>query len=163
MSITAPTADELSNMRYWWEDLPVGFRYSTSSRTITEADVVSFAALTADFNRAHVDAEFAARSPVGQRMAHGMLVVSYMAGLNTRTIVNQLIEPSLLALVDVQCKFLKPTFIGDTIRADIEVIESRETSKRDRGLVSFRRTATTQNGEATVECIVKMLLQRRPE
>jgi acyl dehydratase len=160
MSVTAPSATELSAMRYWWEDLPVGFNYQTSTRTITEADVVAFASLTADFNRAHVDAEYAAGMPYGKRIAHGMLVASYMAGLNTRTIVNQLLEPSLLALMDVQCKFLKPTFINDTIRVDVEVIETRETSNPDRGVVTFRRTAVNQNGEATVECIVKMLVRR---
>jgi acyl dehydratase len=161
MSVTAPTTEELSAMRYWWEDLSVGFKYQTSTRTITEADVVAFASLTADFNRAHVDAEYAARLPYGKRIAHGMLVASFMAGLNTRTVVNQLLEPSLLALMDVQCKFLKPTFINDTIGVDVEVIEARETSKPDRGVVTFRRTAINQHGEATVECIVKMLVQRR--
>ena len=84
MCITAPTMKELSAMCYGWEDLPVGFKYETSSRTISEADVVAFAALTADYNRGHVDAEYAARTHFGQRIAHGMLVASYMAGLNTR-------------------------------------------------------------------------------
>jgi acyl dehydratase len=162
MSITAPTPDELGMMRYWWEDLPRGFKYVTSSRTITEADVVAFAALTADFNRAHVDAEYAAASPFRQRVAHGMLVASFMSGLNTRTIANQLLEPSMLGLLDVQCKFMKPTFIGDTIRVEIEVIDARTTSKPERGIVTFRRTALTQNNEATVECIAQMLVLRRP-
>lgn len=161
MSITAPTQEELSAMYYGWEDLPQGFRYETSSRTITEADVVAFAALTADFNRAHVDAEYAARMPFGKRVAHGMLVASFMSGLNTRTIVNQLLEPAMIGLVDVSCKFMRPTFIGDTIKVHIEVIETRETSKPDRGIITFRRTAITQNGEATVECIVKMLVLKR--
>ena len=153
---------DIASGRLYWDDLPVGFRYQTAARTITEADVVGFACLTADFNRAHTDAEFAAGTPYGRRIAHGMLVASFIAGLNTRTIVNQLVEPSLLALAEVQCKFLKPTFIGDTIHADIDVIEARRTSKPDRGLVVFRRVAVTQSGETTVECIVKMLIQCRP-
>lgn len=147
--------------RYFWEDLPVGFQYQTSSRTITEADIVSFAALTGDMNRAHVDDETARSGPFGKRIAHGLLVVSYMAGLNTRTIVNQLLEPSMLALLGTECRFLKPTFAGDTITVDIEVIETRPSSKPDRGIVKFRRSAVTQRSEVVVECIVSMLFKRR--
>jgi len=161
MTVAAPSVDQLSTMRYWWEDLYPGFRYQTSTRTITEADVVAFASLTADFNRAHVDAEFAAAGPFGKRIAHGMLVASFVSGLNTRTIVNQLLEPSLLGLLDMQCKFTRPTFIGDTIHADIEVVETRETSRPDRGIVTFRRLAINQSGQTTMECIVKMMVQRR--
>lgn len=162
MSILTPNPADLEQMRYWWEDLPVGLTYHTSSRTVTEADVVAFAALTADFNRIHVDAEYAAATPFGKRIAHGLLVVSFMSGLNTRTVVNQLLEPSLLGLLDLQCKFKKPTFIGDTIKVAIEVIETRATSRPDRGIVTFRRAAITQNNETTVECIAQMLVQRRP-
>lgn len=158
----SPTAlGAIAAGHYFWEDLPVGFKYQTSSRTITEADIVSFAALTGDMNRAHVDDEAARRGPFGQRIAHGMLVVSYMAGLNTRTIVNQLLEPSMLALLGTECRFVKPTLAGDTITVDIEVIEARASSKPDRGIVKFRRSAVTQRGEVVVECIVSMLFKRR--
>lgn len=146
---------------YFWEDLPVGFKYQTSSRTITEADIVSFAALTGDMNRAHMDEEASRSGPFGKRIAHGLLVVSYMAGLNTRTIVNQLLEPSMLALLGTECCFLKPTFAGDTITVDIEVVEARPSSKPDRGIVKFKRSAVTQRGEVVVECLVSMLFKRR--
>ena len=158
--MTAPSPDAAA--RYYWEDLPAGFAWTTSSRTITESDVTLFASLTGDFNRAHVDVEFAAAGPFGQRIAHGMLVVSYMAGLNTRTIVNQRLEPSQLALLGVDTKFLKPTFIGDTIRVEIDVAEARATSRPERGVLSFRRRAVTQRGDTTVECLAHMLVQRRP-
>ncbi|WP_084652360.1 MaoC family dehydratase [Ottowia thiooxydans] len=146
---------------YFWEDLPVGFKYRTSSRTITEADIVSFAALTGDMNRAHVDDEAARSGPFGQRIAHGLLVVSYMAGLNSRTIVNQLLEPSMLALLGTECRFIKPTLAGDTVTVDIEVMEARPSSKPDRGIVKFRRNAVTQRGDVVVECLVSMLFKRR--
>ena len=155
--------DDIASGQYFWEDLPVGFKYRTSSRTITEADIVSFAALTGDMNRAHVDDEAARTGPFGQRIAHGLLVVSYMAGLNTRTIVNQLLEPSMLALLGTECRFLKPTFADDTITVDIEVVEARPSSKPDRGVVKFRRSAVNQRGEVVVECMVSMLFKRREE
>lgn len=158
----APVAlNRITPGQYFWEDLPVGFKYQTSSRTITEADIVSFAALTGDMNRVHVDDEAARQGPFGQRIAHGLLVVSYMAGLNTRTIVNQLLEPSMLALLGTECRFTKPTLAGDTITVDIEVVEVRPSSKPDRGIVKFRRSAITQRGDTVVECIVSMLFKRR--
>lgn len=146
----------------YWEDLPVGTRYGTAARTITEADVVGFAALTGDFNRLHVDAEYAKASPFGQRIAHGLLVISVGTGLNTRTIANQLMEPSLVGLLETQLKFLRPTFLGDTIQVDVEVADRRETRRGDRGIVTFRRTTTNQRGEAVAEAIVTMLMLRRP-
>lgn len=154
--------EKIFEQRYFWEDLPVGFRYKTASRTISEADIVSFAALTGDFNRAHVDDEFSKTGPFGSKIAHGLLVVAYISGLNTRTIFNQLLEPSMLALVGTEVRYLKPTFVGDTIHGDIEVVESRLTSKPDRGLIKFKRAAVSQNGETLLECLVTMLFKRRP-
>ena len=152
----------IGDSRYYWEDLAVGLSYETSTRTITEADVVAFAALTADYNQLHVDAEFAKASPFGQRIAHGLLVVSFVAGLNTRTVVNALLAPSLMGLLETTATFPKPTFIGDTIKVSIEVTELKPTSKPDRGLIRFKRSAINQRGEVVCVCDVLMLMQRRP-
>lgn len=153
--------EQVAAGHYYWEDLPVGFKYQTSSRTITEADIVSFAALTGDMNRAHVDDEAARSGPFGQRIAHGLLVVSYMSGLNTRSVVNQLLEPSMLALLGMECKFLLPTFAGDTITVVIEVVAARPSSKPERGIVNFRRRALNQRAQVVAECMVSMLFKRR--
>ncbi len=159
----APPPAELAALRYWWEDLKPGVAWRTSTRTITEADVVQFATYSGDLNRAHVDAEYAASLPMyGQRLVHGMLVLSYMAGLSTRTMAYQMLEPSLLGLLEVRCKFPAPTFIGDTIAVDIEVVEQKETSKSERGVVTFKRTAVNQRGQAVAECLVTQLVSRRP-
>ena len=77
------------------------------------------------------------------------------------TVVNQLLEPSMLALLGTECRFIKPTFEGDTITAHIEVIEARPSSRPDRGIVKFRRDAVTQRDEIVAECIVSMLFKRR--
>jgi len=147
--------------RWFWEDMVIGFQYETSTRTITEADVVAFAAYTADCNRLHVDAEYAGKTPFGQRIAHGMLVASIMAGLNTRTVVNAMLEPSLLGLLEVTARFPKPTFIGDTIKVVIEVTELKPTSKPERGIIRFRREAINQRGDVAAICDVTMLMARR--
>ncbi|MCW5656954.1 MAG: MaoC family dehydratase N-terminal domain-containing protein [Burkholderiaceae bacterium] len=145
----------------FFEDLAIGDSFDSPRRTVTEADVVNFACLSADFNRLHVDAEFAAGSPYGQRIAHGLLVLSVMSGLVTRMQLNLHLEPSLMGLLDIQCRFPKPTFIGDTLRVRVEVAEKRETSRPDRGVVAFRRQVINQRGEVVVEGVWKLLVRRR--
>lgn len=163
MTMTTEVSPEaISALRYYWEDMTPGLQFETASRTVTEADVVSFAALSADYNRVHVDAEYAAGTSWGKRIAHGMLVASIVSGLNTRTVVNQLLEPSLIGMLEVNYRFPKPTLIGDTIKARIEVVERRETSNPGRGIVEFRRVALNQKDEAVCECLVKMMVSRRP-
>ncbi|WP_250503498.1 MULTISPECIES: MaoC/PaaZ C-terminal domain-containing protein [unclassified Caballeronia] len=154
---------DLDTARYYWEDLEPGFSFETASRTVTEADVVSFAALSADYNRVHVDAEYAASTPWGARIAHGMLVASIVSGLNTRTVVNQLLEPSLIGMLETRIRFPKPTLIGDTIKARIEISDRRETSNPARGIVDFRRVAVNQRGETVCECDVRMMVLRRAQ
>ena len=113
--MTRPDLSALKGQQLYWEDLNEGDQFDSPTRTITEADVANFACLSGDFNRLHVDAEYAADSAFGQRIAHGLLVVSVMSGLTTRMLMNTFLEPSLLGLLDMQCSFPNPTFIGDTI------------------------------------------------
>lgn len=156
-----PTLAAVASLRYDWDDLEPGLRFETPSRTVTEADVVSFAALSADYNRVHVDAAYAATTPWGARIAHGMLVASILSGLNTRSVVNQLIEPSLIGLLEMTYRFPKPTLIGDTLRGRIEVASRKPTSNPARGIVVFRRQAINQHGEVVCECDATMMVARR--
>lgn len=160
--ITAPMPESISSLRYHWEDLEPGLSFETSSRTVTEADVVSFAALSADYNRLHVDVEYAAKAPFGSRIAHGMLVASILSGLNTRTVINQLLEPSLLGLLEMTYRFPKPTLIGDTLHGRIEVVSRKSTSNPERGIVVFRRQALNQRDELVCDCDAIMMIARRP-
>ena len=158
---TTSVIEEVSQASIYWDDLPVGTRYVTSSRTVTEADVAAFAALTGDFNRVHVDAEYAKGTIFGQRIAHGMLVAAFMAGLTSRSIPNQLMEGALFSVLENRLKFPKPTFIGDTIRVEIEVVEQKATSRPDRGIIGFMRKAINQRGEMVAELAATCLLKRR--
>ena len=155
---------DLANLHaepYYFEDLGVGNSFDSPTRTVTEADVVNFACLSADFNRLHVDAEFAKGTAYGQRIAHGLLVLAVMSGLVTRMQLNQHLEPSLMGLLDIQCRFPKPTFIGDTLRVRVEVAAKHETSRPDRGVVEFRRQVINQRGEVVIEGTWKLLVRRR--
>ena len=145
----------------FFEDLTIGDVFDSPTRTVTEADVVNFACLSADFNQLLVDAEFAKNTPYGQRIAHGLLVLSVMSGLVTRMQLNQHLEPSLMGLLDIQCRFPRPAFIGDTLRVHVEVAGKRETSRPDRGVVAFGRQVINQRGEVVVEGVWKLLVRRR--
>jgi len=162
MTRNTPDLAALKGQQIYWDDLTVGDVFDSPTRTITDADVTNFACLSGDFNRLHVDDEYAAKSHFGQRIAHGLLVVSVMSGLSTRMLLNTFMEPSLLGLLDMQCRFPKPTFIGDTIGVRVHVAEKTETSKPGRGIISFRREVTNQKGEIVLEGVWKLLMLRAP-
>ena len=94
-----------------FEELEPGLGFETRGRTITESDLVSFSALTGDWHPQHADAEWAAESRFGERIAHGMLVLSYAVGLAP-------LDPSrIVALRGLErVTFKRPVRIGDTIR-----------------------------------------------
>lgn len=100
-------------------ELTPGATLTGRARTITEADLVSFAALTGDWHPQHSDAEWAAESRFGERIAHGMLVLSYsigMLGFDPERVV------ALRGLDSVT--FKRPVAIGETIRVEAEVEEA---------------------------------------
>ncbi|MFN2196995.1 MAG: MaoC/PaaZ C-terminal domain-containing protein, partial [Anaerolineales bacterium] len=97
----------------YFEEFEVGQRIVTAGRTVTEADVVTFAGLSGDFNQMHVDAEYSAKSMFGQRVAHGLLGLSIASGLAVQTGV---LEGTILAFREItEWKFSRPIFLGDTI------------------------------------------------
>ncbi|MHA1113567.1 MAG: MaoC/PaaZ C-terminal domain-containing protein [Alphaproteobacteria bacterium] len=145
----------------YFDDLNIGDSFQTPSRTITEADVTNFACLSGDFNRLHVDVEYANATQFGQRIAHGLCVLAIASGLTTRLPLIKFIEKTLIALANLECRWVKPTFIGDTIHVDVEIIAKEETSKPDRGLIVMRRTAINQRDEAVMESEWKLLMRRR--
>ncbi|CAP44128.1 MULTISPECIES: MaoC family dehydratase [Alcaligenaceae] len=153
---------DLASFRYFWEDLEPGMVFETAGRTITAADVGAFAGLSGDYNRLHTDDVYAENTPFKQRIAHGLLVGSIMSGLTTRTVMNQFLEPSILGLLEVNFRFPKPAFIGDTISVRIVVADRKETSSADRGIIEFERQGINQHGETVCICMVKMLVARQP-
>ena len=113
--MTQPTATSPA-----FDRLEIGTLMSSRGRTIGEADLTSFAALTGDWHPQHADAEWAAAGPFGERIAHGMLVLSYAFGLLP-------IDPErVVALRSVRrIVFKRPVAIGTTIIAEAEVASLR--------------------------------------
>ena len=104
-------------MSYTIDQLTVG-QSSSFSKTVTETDVYMFAGVSGDFNPAHVNSEFAAKTPFKQRIAHGMLSASFVS----TEIGTDLPGPGTIYL-EQKMKFTNPVYIGDTITAKIEVKE----------------------------------------
>jgi acyl dehydratase len=137
----------------YFEQFEVGEKLETPARTITEADVVTFAGLSGDYNPIHTDAEFAKETMFGERIAHGLLALSTVSGLAWRT---GFMEGTADALISVECKFRNPVKFGDTIRAQFEVSQKKEMKRLGGGFVTFnvvvlnQRDETIQKGAWTV-------------
>ena len=136
-----------------FEQFNIGDKVMTVGRTITEADIVAFAGLSGDFNRIHTDAAYAATTPFGQRIAHGLLVQSIATGLAVRT---GFIEDTVLAFRELSCKFSVPVFIGDTIHVELEVLETKAFRRLGGGNVLMKisvinhKNEVVQRGEWTM-------------
>src|SRR3972149_4557991 len=102
-------------MARYFEEFPEGEVLFSPGRTITEADVVQFAALSGDWNELHVNEEFARRGYFGRRIAHGALILSISTGLAAQT--DPCTYPDLIAFYGIdRLRFVKPVFLGDPIR-----------------------------------------------
>jgi acyl dehydratase len=143
----------------YFEDVAVGFRFETPSRTVTEADLVAFTGISGDFNPLHTDATYAARSIYGERIAHGALVLSVATGLRQRV---GLFDGTLMGLLEIRSwRFLAPVLIGDTIHIVNEVTELRPTSKSDRGVMVHRVEVVKQDETIAAQGELVLLLRRR--
>ena len=151
--------ESLPRGRYF-EEFEVGQRVTTPTRTITEADIVNFAGLSGDYNLIHTDAEYAQSTPSGQRIAHGLLVLSMASGLATRT---GIIEGTVLVWRDIEnWKFIRPVFIGDTIRVQLEVTGTKPFPRLGGGMVNLELRVQNQDDEEVMKGTWSILIQSKP-
>ena len=144
----------------YWEEWQVGAEFKSSGRTVTEADIVMFAGLSGDYNSLHIDEEFCKQTQFGTRIAHGPLVYAIAAGLLFQL---HLYDDTLIAFLGFDSlKFTKPVKAGDTIHARIKVLEKRETSNPERGVMKRQLQVLNQRGEVVQEGIQAFLLKRKP-
>ncbi len=139
----------------YFDELEVGSRNVSRGRTITESDLVMFSAFSGDWYPLHTDSEYAASSIFGQRIAHGMLVLSAATGLVP-------MKPGVvLAFYGMdKVRFTSPTFIGDTIRVEAEVVDKRD--KGDFGVITVRQEIKNQRNEVCNTAILKVALNKKP-
>ena len=141
----------------YYEDFKVGEVMETPGRTITEADLVNFAGVSGDFFSLHIDEEYAKKTMFGRRIAHGLLTLAVVSGFWSKM---GLFEGTLIAFYGIdRLRFTKPVYIGDTIRARIEVVDKVE--KGEHGLVTLKHEVFNQRGELVLVFDAKFLLKRR--
>ena len=144
----------------YWEEWEINAEFESSARTVTEADIVMFAGLSGDYNPLHIDEEFCKKTQFGTRIAHGPLVYAIAAGLLFQL---HLYDDTLIAFLGFDSlKFTKPVKAGDTIHARIKVLEKRETSNPQRGVMKRQLQVFNQRGEVVQDAVQAFLLKRKP-
>lgn len=152
-------ADLVTQKSLYFEDYGIGDAATTQARTITETDIVNFAALSGDWNPIHTDAEFAKGGMFGERIAHGLLGLSIASGLAIRL---GFLEDSVIAFMGLDWKFRGAIKIGDTIKVRAEVAEKKLMPRLGGGLVTFNVEVINQRGETTQKGTWTMLVKTKP-
>ena len=143
----------------YWEDFEVGDSFAAPwGRTITDAHILAFSGVTGDFQHLHVDELYASRSEFGGRIAHGPLTAVTALGLQVYTQVWR----NAMAFLEERHEYRLPVHVNDTIYSVMDVLETRETRKPDRGIVLFRNSITNQDGALACLSHYTMMIRRRP-
>jgi acyl dehydratase len=141
----------------FFEDYAIGFARQSLGRTITEADVVLHAGQTGDFYPHHMDAEWCKTQDFGPRIAHGTLIFSVAIGMTAGAI-----NVRAMSYGYDRLRFIRPVFIGDTIRVSATIADKRDHPKRaDHGIVVEAIEVVNQRQETVLVCEHLYLVQRR--
>ena len=119
---------------------------SSFSKTVGESDVYGFAGITGDFANAHTNEEYMKKTPFGQRIAHGSLLVGFMSTASVQ--LGNKIDLSALSLQPVSLgydgiRFVGPVFIGDTVTVNYTVTDVDGVKKRTIASIEVKN----QNGD----------------
>jgi acyl dehydratase len=141
-----------------WEDTPVGFRFKTIGRTITDADITNFVGITGMTEVLFTNLEHLKHESLFEgRLVPGALVYSFAEGLLMQSVV----QGVGLAFLGLDMKVERPTMAGDTIHVACEVLVSRPASKPGRGVVTTRNRIINQRGEVVMTYTPSRLVKGR--
>ncbi len=143
----------------YFEEFAVGDKMTSQGRTITESDIVTFAGLSGDYNPIHTDAEFAQAGMFGERIAHGLLVLSIASGLAWQL---GFMAGTADAFLSLDWKFAGPTKIGDTLTTSAQVAQKRDMPGSGGGMVVFNIEVTNQKGEVIQRGKWSVLVRGKP-
>jgi acyl dehydratase len=143
----------------WFEEFTEGESMVSRGRTVTEADIVTFAGLSGDFNPMHTDAEYAKGTQFGARVAHGALIFSMMTGQ-----LYQLgfLEGTVIAFTGFEMKLRAPVYIGETITVTATVGKRRAMPAAGGGFVTFDVKVTNQKGDVVQKGELTILVKSNP-
>lgn len=133
----------------YFDELEVGMKFQHGGRTVTEMDNVLFSALTMNTQPLHVNEDFASKTEFGQRLVNGVFTFGLVVGLT----VSELTEGTIVANLGYdKVVHPHPVFHGDTIYAESEIIEKRESKSRpNAGIVRIKCTGKKPDGTIVVE------------
>ncbi|MBW7851603.1 MAG: MaoC family dehydratase N-terminal domain-containing protein [Rhodospirillales bacterium] len=141
------------------DDFHLGQVFTTPAITVTETHVVNWAGLTGDFYPLHMDAEYAAQTQFGERLAHGPMIFGLAVGMVALSGIGADSVIAWLGCDDM--RMTGPVRIGDTIRTTVEVKEQRPTKDPKRGIQTWRYTVTNQRNEPILSFDYKMMFHMR--
>jgi len=155
------SANSTHSRGFYFEEFEIGQEIVTVGRTITESDVVGFAGISGDFNQIHTDAVYSETSAFGQRVAHGLLVLSIANGLAVRT---GFIEGTVMAFREISSwKFVKPVYFGDTIYAELKIVDLKAMRRIGGGSVTIDVNVKNQKDEVVMKGTWAALVLSQPE
>jgi acyl dehydratase len=140
----------------YFEEFELNEKRSTGGRTVTETDIVIHAGQSGDFFPHHMDEEWCKTQPFKKRIAHGTLIFTIAVGL-TAHVIN---EVAMTYGYD-RLRFIKPVFIGDTIRATVTISNIKEHKKPGFGLVTELVEVFNQHGEVVMICEHVLLVNKK--
>jgi 3-hydroxybutyryl-CoA dehydratase len=142
----------------FFDDLDTTSAWKSPGRTVGEADIMTYAGFSGDFNPIHIDEEFAKTTPYRKRIVHGFGVFGIASGLGVQAPLVRII-----AMTGVRWwKFALPVFIGDTIHVEARVVEKTVKGRGRRGEVVWYRGIVNQDGKTVQEGEIVMLVECRP-
>jgi acyl dehydratase len=142
------------------DDFAKGQKYPGAARTVTEGDVLSFAALTGDRHPIHYDAEYAKATRFGRPIVHGLHLMSLTA--LGATPLSEKLRDAMIAFLDHEARFLKPVFLGDTVRSEFLVDEVERKAGRDFGRLALKVKLTNDRDETILEGRHVYMIRCRP-
>lgn len=144
---------------FYFEEFSLGDTFGTEGRTVTESDLVEFVTRHTYSEPLFMDREYIEKETQFEGpIAPALMTVSMADGLS---ILSGIIHKTGMAFLWMEMDVKAPVFIGDTIHAEIEVIEKRETQKPDRGIITFHHRVLNQKGELVMEYRVKRMIRRK--
>jgi acyl dehydratase len=144
---------------YYYDEAAIGDVHVTAGRTITEADIVNFGGIIGDYNPLHFDAEYMKGHMFGQRIAHGMLTLSFATGLVNSLGAN---FKTILAFRGLDITFKAPVFIGDTIHVEMTTTEKTDAPRYGGGWLTQTVKVIKQDGTVVQEGKWTALVASRP-
>jgi acyl dehydratase len=141
----------------YMDDVQVGQSWVSPGRTLTETDIVNFAGISGDYNPIHMNHEFAASTPFGRPIAHGLLGMAITSGL-------AIYSPPMRTLAFVGIRewlFLEPLFVGDTVTVRTTLVEKEVRARGRRGLLTWQRELLKQDDKVAQKGTTQTLVEGR--